>query len=248
VNNDISIEHSSSSILKSTLVKSTLVKSTLVKSTLVKSTLVKATLARRSFLFGSILLTASPLSAVVVTNPGFELDNPGDLGYGAITGWTNSGSSGVNNASQPFLEQAAHSGTQVAFIQASGTISQTLTGFDPTKTYSVTYFVSERGSAEVGAPASSTSVSLNGGTTSFSYSGNIVKTDAFRRVVSGPLAVSGVSSTIQLNAIGVSGDNTLLIDSVTVGRAVPVVTNGGFETPVQPAGGFEQANGGGMVP
>jgi hypothetical protein len=233
VNNDISIEHSSSSILKSTLVKSTLVKSTL---------------ARRSFLFGSILLTASPLSAVVVTNPGFEDNNPGGLGYGAITGWT--GGSGVNNASQPFLEQAAHSGTQVAFIQASGTISQTLTGFDPTKTYSVTYFVSERGSADVGAPASSTSVSLNGGTTSFSYSGNIVKTDAFRRVVSGPLAVSGVSSTIQLNAISVSGDNSLLIDSVTVGRAVPVVTNGGFETPVQPTDSaltrFKQAGGGGQ--
>jgi hypothetical protein len=225
VNKDISIEHSSSSILKSTLVKSTL--------------------ARRSFLLGSIFLTASPLSAVVVTNPGFELNNPGGNGYGAITGWTNPGNSGVNNASQPFLEQAAHGGTRVAFIQGSGTISQTLTGFDPTKTYSVTYFVSERGNAAAGAPASSTSVSLNGGTTSFSYSGNIVKTDAFRRVVSGPLAVSGVSSTIQLNAIGVSGDNTLLIDSVTVGRAVPVVTNGGFETPVHPGGGFEQANGGG---
>ena len=223
MNNDISIEHSSSSILKSTLVKSTL--------------------ARRSFLFGSILLTASPLSAVVVTNPGFEDNNPGDLGYGAITGWT--GGSGVNNVSQPFLEQAAHSGNRVAFIQSNGTISQTLTGFDPTKTYSVTYFVSERGNTASGAPASSTSVSLDGGVTSFSYSGNIVKTDAFRRVVSGPLAVSGVSSTIQLNAIGVSGDNTLLIDSVTVGRAVPVVTNGGFETPVQPGGGFEQGSGAG---
>ena len=117
MNNDISIEHSSSSILKSTLVKSTLVKSTLVKSTL----------ARRSFLLGSIFLTASPLSAVVVTNPGFELNNPGGNGYGAITGWTNPGNSGVNNASQPFLEQAAHGGTQVAFIQGSGTISQTLT-------------------------------------------------------------------------------------------------------------------------
>ena len=221
MNNDISIEHSSSSILKSTLVKSTL--------------------ARRSFLLGSIFLTASPLSAVVVTNPGFELNNPGGLGYGAITDWTNPGNSGVNNASQPFLEQAAHGGTQVAFIQGSGTISQTLTGFDPTKTYSVTYFVSERGQAP--NPSTSTSVSLDGGVTSFSYSGNIVKTDAFRRVVSGPLAVSGVSSTIQLNAIGVSGDNTLLIDSVTVGRAVPVVTNGGFETPVQPVADFVQASG-----
>lgn len=200
----------------------------------------------RFFLAGSILLTASPLSAVVVTNPGFEDNSLGGNGYGAISGWTNPGNSGVNTISQPFLEQPAHSGSQVAFIQGAGTISQSLTGFDPTKTYSVTYFVSERG--QTGA-STSTSVSLDGGVTSFSYPGSIVKTDNFRRVVSGPLAVSGVSSTIQLNAADGAGDDTLLIDSVTVGRAVPVVTNGGFETPVQPNTNtttrFKQANGAG---
>jgi hypothetical protein len=197
-----------------------------------------------------MFLSTSPLSAVVVTNPGFEANSLADNGYGAISGWTNNiAASGVNNFSQPFLEQTAHSGSQVAFIQqgAGGTpLSQSLTGFDPTKTYSVTYFVSERG---LSGASTSTSVSLDGGATSFSYPGSIVKTDTFRRVVSGPLAVTGVNSTIQISAANGPGDDTLLIDSVTVGRAVPVVTNGGFETPVQPttstATRYELANGAG---
>jgi hypothetical protein len=215
------------------------------------------TFAQRSFLrkssyllAGGGLLAASPLSAVVVTNPGFEANSIGGNGYGAISGWTNNvAASGVNTAAQPFLEQPAHSGSQVAFIQqgAGGVpLSQALTGFDPTKTYSVTYFVSERGMT---GASTTTSVSLDGGLTSFSYPGAIVKTDKFRRVVSGPLAVSGVTSTLQLSAANGPGDDSLLIDSVTVGRAVPVVTGGGFETPVQPNTDantrYELANGAG---
>jgi hypothetical protein len=196
------------------------------------------------------ILATSPLYAVIVTNPGFEANSLGGNGYGAISGWSNNvAASGVNTASQPFLEQAAHSGTQVAFIQGGGggiPLAQTLTGFDPTKTYSVTYFVSERG---LSGASTSTSVSLDGGATSFSYPGSIVKTDKFRRVVSGPLAVSGVNSTLQIYAANGPNDDTLLIDSVTVGRAVPLVVNGGFESPVQPttttSTRYELANGAG---
>lgn len=193
---------------------------------------------RKTFVIvaGGGLLAASPLSAiVVVTNPGFEDNSIAGNGYGAISGWSNNvAASGVNTASQPFLEQTAHSGTQVAFIQqgAGGTpISQTISGFDPTKTYSVSYFVSERGQS---GASTSTSVSLDGGATSFSYPETIFKTDKFRRVVSGPLAVTGASSTLQIHAANGPGDDSLLIDAVSVLRAVPVVTNGGFETPVQP--------------
>ncbi len=207
----------------------------------------KQRLALCSFLIGSTLVAVSPLYAVDVTNSGFEANSIGGNGYGAISGWTNPiGTSGVNTAAQPFLEQVAHSGTQVAFIQNGGTISQTLSGFDPTKTYSVTYFVSERGMTNA---STTTSVSLDGGTTSFSNPGSIVKTDSFRRIVSGPLAVSGVNSILSITSANGPNDDSLLIDSVSVTRAAPVVTNGGFEAPVQPNTNtttrYELANGAG---
>ncbi len=197
--------------------------------------------------------TASPNIIPPIANPNFDppaevtSDNPSP-GYGLISSWIRSGTtSGVNPSSLPFLSpQSAHSGTYVAFIQGSGNISQSLTGFDPSKLYTVTYFVSERGYSTT--PVTSTSVSLNGGTTSSTQTDNIRKTDKFRRIVSGPLAVSGDVSTLRITATGVSGDNTLLIDTVSLSRAVPRVPDGGFENPVQPgtaASGFEQGNGSG---
>ena len=188
-------------------------------------------------------IAAPTASAVVVTNAGFEDNSLAGNGYGAISGWTNNpATSGVNNEPQPFLQQAAHTGTQVAFIQQGGTISQLLAGFDPTKTYSVTYFVSERGQASA---STTTSVSLGG--TSFNYPDTIVKTDKFRRVVSGPLTVSGASSTLTITSANGPNDDSLLIDTVSVTRAAPAVTNGGFEAPVQPTTNgntrYELANG-----
>jgi hypothetical protein len=184
-----------------------------------------------------------------VTNPGFEDNSNGGNGYGAISGWSNNvAASGVNTISQPFLEQAAHSGSQVAFIQqgAGGIpLSQSISGFDPTKTYSVTYFVSERG---LSGASTSTSVSLDGGVTFYTQADGIRKTDKFRRIVSGPLAVSGVNSTLQLSAANGPGDDSLLIDSVSISRAVPAVPDNGFENPVQSgtgASGFELADGDG---
>lgn len=196
--------------------------------------------------------SAIPTNIPLITNPNFDppdentADNPWP-GSGPISAWTRSTNTiGVNNSALPFLNgQAAHSGTHVAYIQGSGNISQALMGYDPTKLYTVTYFVGERGTAGV---ATSTSVSLNGGATSYSQPGNILKTDKFRRIVSGPLAVSGSTSTLQIRAAAVTGDTTLLIDTVSLSRAVPNVPDGGFENPVQPgtaASGYKEAAGGG---
>ena len=98
-----------------------------------------------------LALAASSASAVTVTNPNFDppaedtSDNDAN-GYGDVSGWTRSGVGvGVNTSSQPFLNQTAHSGSHAVFMQGSYSISQPVSGFDPTKLYTVTYFVSERG-------------------------------------------------------------------------------------------------------
>lgn len=184
----------------------------------------------------------------MLRNPGFEsLENiPGSrnpVGYGTIPNWgTSGGTVGSSDTSQPFLEQPAHSGERVAFIQNSGAIAQSASGFDSTKTYTVTYFVSERG---LPGASSRTSVSLDLGTSFYREPEPIRKTDAFRRIVSGPLHVYGPSANIEIRAHDHIGDASLLIDSVSLSSAVPAIPDGGFENPVQPPHGFRQANGAG---
>lgn len=183
---------------------------------------------------------------IAIRNPDFDsthgnAEHHDPVGYGPITRWATSGEGvGTSSQDQPFLNQPAHSGTHAAFIQNSGIIAQSVSGFDTAKLYTVTYFVSERG---LPGAATRTSVSLDLGTHSYSPSGNIIKTDAFRRIVSGPLAVFGPTANIEIRADTVSGDAALLVDSVSISRAVPTVPDGGFENPVQPARGFKQAVG-----
>lgn len=194
---------------------------------------------------GDRFTTALP-GPIVIKNPDFDIEDTDSGihdsdGYGPITFWATSGAGvGVSGQSQPFLNQNAHSGGLAAFIQGKGIISQSVSGFDPTKLYTVTYFVSERG---LPGAVTSTSVSLDLGTSSYAPPGSIRKTDAFRRIVSGPLAVFGPTANVGISAATVSGDASLLVDSVSITRAVPSVADGGFENPVQPGSAFKQATG-----
>lgn len=177
------------------------------------------------------LFSSTAHANILITNPSFEANTNSGVGYGPITGWTTTGTGfGVSTQAQPFLNQPAYNGNNVAFLQQGGaTISQTLTGFDPNKTYTVTYFVSERGFGT--SPSTNTTVSLNGGVTSFT-SGTIVKTNKFRRITSGPLTVTGSSSALSITSANGPGDDSLLMDSVSITRATPLVIDGGFENPI----------------
>gem|GEM_PF-1115965 len=230
--------------------------SSLLKAGATAKLTLRAGQARRMDTMGNLVATpfdgdrfttalAKPL---VVRNADFDSADADDkahdpVGYGPISSWGTSGSGiGIGDKSKPFLNQTAHSGSHVAFIQGSGIISQSVSGFDPEKKYTVTYFVSERGLPRA---ATRTSVSLDLGTSSYSLPGNISRTDAFRRIVSEPLAVFGPTANIQIRANRVSGDAALLIDSVSISRAAPSVPDGGFESPAQPPGTFRQATGNG---
>ncbi len=180
-----------------------------------------------------------------IRNAGFEeseltASEIDEVGYGPVLGWAASGAGvGHNHFSQPFLNQHAHDGKHVAFIQGKGLISQTISGFDPSKQYSVTYFVSERGLPKA---STRTAVSLDFGESSYSPSQPITKTAEFRRIVSGPLAVFGPSANLQISASTLTGDASLLIDSVSISRAVPAIEGGGFEFPALAPKQFLQAN------
>lgn len=189
-------------------------------------------------------MSALPTLAVI-RNANFDslekIDkSPNNVGYGTIPNWATSGETvGVSNIDQPFLDQRAHSGTHAAFIQGKGAISQSLRGFDPSKLYTVTYFVSERG---LPGAATRNSVSLDLGSSFYTQPDPIRKTDAFRRIVSGPLHVFGPTANIEIRAQSIQGDASLLIDSVSISRAVPAIRDGGFETAMLAARQFVQAH------
>lgn len=218
----------------------------------VRKILLKAGQARKLDASGELQVTpfdSSRFSTQIskplfIRNPDFDIIDHLDVdyderGYGSITNWATSGAGiGISSTSQPFLTQPAHSGTHAAFIQNKGIISQTISGFDSSKLYTVTYFVSERGFMP--NASTQTSVSLDLGVNFYSPPHPIIKTNAFRRIVSGPLAVFGPTANIQISATSLTGDASLLVDSVSISRAVPAIPDGGFEHPVLRKRDFKQ--------
>ena len=75
-----------------------------------------------------------------IANPSFEIDPvPGFPGYGSITGWAVTGG-GINNAGGPFHDNGViPNGTQIAFKQSDGALSQLVSGFVPGASYRISY-------------------------------------------------------------------------------------------------------------
>jgi hypothetical protein len=85
------------------------------------------------------------------TNFGFELPHLGPGSYQYNPGgqaWTFNGSpgngSGLIANGSGFSNPNAPEGTQAAFVQSYGTISQTLSGFTPGTLYAITYSAAQR--------------------------------------------------------------------------------------------------------
>ena len=156
--------------------------------------------------------------------PNFSFENPSaGTGSGAYrynpTGgsWTFSGSagngSGVAANGSGFGNPNAPHGTQVAFVQNLGTITQTLTGLTPGKTYTLSYLAAQRGGGSGGqtwdVKIGSTVIQSNNipGSTSF-----ISSTVNF--------VASAASQTLAFVGTNLSGgDRTVFIDNVTLTRS-----------------------------
>ena len=122
------------------------------------------------FLLSSLLVSSLVASdSISITNPSFQADNfgtfPGYLGGAnpaVITGWT--GGSGINGsdigAGAPFSDNGAYpDGTRVAFIQGTGALTQTLSGFTPGQRYWVQVWMNARAGS---GDTPSVNVSLGG--------------------------------------------------------------------------------------
>jgi len=158
-----------------------------------------------------------------------------------VSGWgSTTHDSGRNDAAGPFLNGLPiPDGGHIGFIQRGGTLSQTITGLEAGKAYTIQYFENERGAAHAGAPTGRMAVEVDG--TEIVAEHNVNRTDAFRRVISAPFTATSMAAALAMIHPGGVADNSVLLDNVIITRAVPAGTNLGFEAafPDPDGNGFE---------
>lgn len=173
-------------------------------------------------------VTATPsANVIVVGNYSFEAPTTTNYIYNPSGGsWTFSGASpsgaGVSANGGNFTSgnAVAPSGLQVAFLQETGTITQTLTGFTPGTSYTVTFMASQRVTVGSGTQVGQTfDVRLDGNTIA---SFNPPQGTASYTLYSASFTATAASHT--LSFVGTDhngGDNTVFLDDVQVSVTTP---------------------------
>ena len=175
-------------------------------------------------LSGALLLFwAGAAGAQTVVNPSFEADSfaifPGYVSAnGPITGWASGPQAGINPGVgfAPFTDNGViPDGTKAVFIQGDSTLSQMVSGFTVGAAYYVRYFENARNCCG-GTAALELKV---GGTTLVpahvvtAVGGN----NPYREVKSGAFVASAATLEVAfVKSTAVAGDNTALIDNVSV--------------------------------
>jgi len=170
-----------------------------------------------------------------IRNPSFEANLAGAFpGYGSIASWT--GGSGLNNSSGPFHDNGViPDRRQVAFLQGSQTLSQTLANLVPGKTYWVQFRYNTRNCC--GARSLAAAVRFNDADIGVIDDVQPVGTSnpySYGHVEFTPDTDNGVLSFVST----ASGDATFLIDSVSVVQRDSgqiVLQNPSFEAEGAPA-------------
>jgi hypothetical protein len=160
-----------------------------------------------------------------MTNPSFEVDSfpnfPGYVsGNGPITGWASLPNHGVNTAAGPFADNGTiPHGTQVAFMQGAGALSQTVSGFTPGNDYYVEFYENARTGG--GGAIAGLSLTVSDGITPLTivptHNVTPVGANPYVRVTSYGFVASAASLTLTFTkSDAVPGDSTALIDNVCV--------------------------------
>lgn len=187
---------------------------------------------------GSILING--VTSFVV-NPSFDATGPGpDVGYGPILAW--SGGGGINNASQPFMDNGLiPDREQVAFIQGTGAMTQSITGLTAGQRYAFQMFYNVRNCC--GGTMAMT-VRLDGTELAAVPEIAPVGAGAPFHFLNVPFTATAPNASVEI-ASTAAGDATLLLDGLCI---VPqaateiVVKNPSFEASGVPAGvGYQNA-------
>src|SRR5262249_34565579 len=132
-------------------------------------------------------------------------------------------------------------GSQVAYLQNTGTISQTLTL--AAGTYRLSLLAAQRGGFNTSGQTFQVYLDDANATQPTNAVGDPIKPagKSYQAFTIDNIQLTGGSYKLWLVAQGPAGeDNTALIDSVSIELATPTpVTDGGFETPAVGNGAFE---------
>ncbi|MEK7951627.1 hypothetical protein WKV53_14010 [Luteolibacter sp. Y139] len=173
------------------------------------------------------------VSAQSIAGYSFEAPAIGNFAYNPSGGfWTFSAQSGNNGSGivangSGFGNPNAPHGSQAGFVQALGTITQTISGFVPGTTYVINYAAAQRGGAAQhggetwNVTIDGTTIQTNNTPGATSYTGY---TTSF--------VASATTHTLAFAGTNLNGDdNTVFIDNVQITVTAPVASNNSFETP-----------------
>jgi hypothetical protein len=182
--------------------------------------------ARVTYNGGSVADSSAAAVTVINTNVNFGFETPaigsGDFEYDPSgTSWTFSGTSpsgsGLVANGSGFSNPNAPQGVQAAFVQSYGSIAQTLYGFTPGTTYTVTFSAAQRpGGNQHGGQSWNVMINNNvigsynpgaGATSYVNYTATFVATAANQT-----LAFVGTDLA--------TGDNTVFIDNIIISPAI----------------------------
>jgi hypothetical protein len=188
--------------------------------------------ARVTYNGGSVVDSPAAMITVINTNVNLSFETPsigfGNFQYNPSGGsWTFSGTGGNGSGlianSSGFSNPNAPQGAQAAFVQGYGTLAQSLYGFTPGTTYTITYSAAQRSGANQHGGESwkvmidNTVITNNnpGGTSYATYTATFTAS-----------AFSHTLSFVGTDLAG--GDNTVFLDNVrfspTISQVPPLVT------------------------
>lgn len=181
----------------------------------------------------ALVTATSALAVPSILNSGFEANANGGAGYGSINNWTAVGGTGTNTVAQPFASGTAiPEGTQVAFIQNVGSLSQNVSGFDPGKEYTLSLRYNSRNCC---GDFPHMTVNIGGASVEIF---NVVHTASPNPyyTLTIPFTATAATQTISVTSANTGGpDASLLVDDFSIAEASFVTLNNpSFEANTNP--------------
>ena len=178
------------------------------------------------------------LSGNMTSDPGFEtpaLATAATQYDPAGAPWTFKSSAGLTSNKSAFTigNPSTPGGSQVAFIQALGNISQTV--MLPAGTFNITFSAAQR--ANIQASFQTFQVLIDGNVVS-SY--NNLTGPSYTPLTTASFAVLHGSHTLAMQGTDLNGgDNTIFIDQVAINSVSVAASDAAFASPVMPVGGLQ---------
>lgn len=169
----------------------------------------------RHMIFSALMLAAFPVFGQSITDSSFEAPSLGPSKFTYQTpgsAWSFTGASGlaVNGSGFTVANPIAPQGSQVAFLQGTASVSQTITNWTPGD-YCVVFSAAERNYPATGS-TQPVSVQIDGQTVSTILPVGI----AYQVYYTVPFTVAAGDHTLTFRTTTTGGDNTAFLDNVQV--------------------------------